>query len=63
LVWLAVEPKYVRFSPWETSEQAKMRAPDPYRNPSRQYVDPDPEPPSYSDERDDEDSIPIAGGY
>lgn len=43
-VWLAVEPKFVRFSPWETSEQNKARAPDPYRNPSRQYIDPEPDP-------------------
>jgi replicative DNA helicase len=45
LVWLAVEPKFVRFSPWEDSEQAKARKPDPNRNPSRQYLDPNPEPP------------------
>jgi len=52
MVWLACEPKYVKFSTWETSDQAKARAPDPNRNPSRQYVpdanekfDDDPEPP------------------
>lgn len=27
LAWLAVEPRFVRFSAWETSEQAKPRAP------------------------------------
>jgi replicative DNA helicase len=44
LVWLAVEPNFVRFSPWETSEQNKARAPDPHRNPSRQYIDDQPDP-------------------
>ena len=60
LTWLAVEPRFVRFTPWETSDQAKARPPDPYRNPSRQYLDsqPDPDdasepPPGRFDDEDD----------
>jgi replicative DNA helicase len=32
LAWLAVEPRFVRFSPWETSDQAKSRPPSSRAN-------------------------------
>ena len=38
-------PEIGRFIPWEKSEHAKARAPDPNRNPSRPYVAPPSEPP------------------
>jgi replicative DNA helicase len=58
LAWLAVEPRFIRFSPWETSDQNKARAPDPHRNPSRQYVDSGPDP----DVEDDDDENELTRG-
>jgi replicative DNA helicase len=65
LVWLAFEPKHARFSPWETSEQSRARAPDPNRNPSRQYLDPNREPPTgrSPDHDGEEDPNPLSASW